>query len=256
MRDIASFPQLSTYRTLAQRIFHEGALVAGTKEIIDVTYTVDPYDPLFRFEERGLRMDYIAAELLWYLHGRRDDASIADRAAIWRRIFEEDGYARSNYGFWLFRKRGMARALQMLRLDPDTRRAVVFLNGNDDVGLDMADQPCTSVIQWMVRGRSLHAFVSMRSQDFIFGLGNDSPLWAFLTLLMARALEVHPAPVRVHVGSLHVYERHFPKLAALQYPTPIDLEWPHALLTPQEAAALIAGRPGFRFEQWLREQAS
>ena len=79
-----------------------------------------------------------------------------------------------------------------------------------------SDFMCTNAVQYLIRGNKLHAIVQMRSNDVIFGYKNDRA-WQFevqnrlLKDINALSDEKYQLGDLIwHVGSLHVYERHFP----------------------------------------------
>jgi len=57
----------------------------------------------------------------------------------------------------------------------------------------------------------------MRSNDLIFGLGNDFPFFSYLQIRLLKELNEDGLKLKlgynIHtVGSLHVYEKHFPMI--------------------------------------------
>ena len=247
--------QLSEYRRLAVALYSDGLEVAGTYELLDVTYHIEPRFPWFAFAERKLDPTFAFKELLWYVNGDPTDDSIGEHATIWKDIFERDEIALSNYGYELFTLGALAKCVRMLKGNVDTRRAVAFISENDHVGLFRADQPCTTSMQFLIRNNTLHTIVSMRSQDLIYGLGNDSIFFSFVAWCMARAIGVYVGPIHMHVGSLHVYERHYEMLEELMNPTPIYMPWEISRLSPGEAMEILRsdGTDG-PFLSWVKEQ--
>ena len=73
----------------------------------------------------------------------------------------------------------------------------------------MSDFMCTNAVQYMIRDNELVAVVQMRSNDVVFGYRNDFAWQNHVVKLLAAALGIEKTKIIWHVGSLHVYERHF-----------------------------------------------
>ena len=247
--------QEGRYRDLSIDMLERGFKHNDTIERLGVRYFIDAKAPWFSFEERKLNVSFTHRELLWYVRGDRGDSSIGEYARIWRYIFDRDGYAASNYGHVLFKEYRLMDAANMLKEDPGTRRAVVYIGDNSGVNLNRADVPCTTSMQFIVRDGFLHSFVNMRSQDLIFGLGNDAVFFSLVHLLVARAVGVVPTGTTMMIGSLHVYERHHDMLGALLNPTSIEIPWRQELLGPAEANQILTQQTtSGKFMTWVKEQ--
>ena len=72
-----------------------------------------------------------------------------------------------------------------------------------------SDFMCTNTVQYMIRDGVLIAVVQMRSNDVVFGYRNDYAWQDHVVKLLATALGIKQTKIIWHVGSLHVYERHF-----------------------------------------------
>jgi thymidylate synthase len=189
-----------------------------TKELINYSYTVRPGAELLVHTERKLNLAYVKRELLWYLTGRRYDTSIVAFAKIWESCIAKDGGINSNYGQYLMGGgHGLDRCVKLLKADRDSRRAVAMILGQHHAHWAGIDQPCTVSLQFLIRPDfydrdELTTIVTMRSQDAIFGLGNDTPAFMLFAKLVAAALNIPVGNLHINVGSLHVYERHFKML--------------------------------------------
>jgi len=93
--------------------------------------------------------------------------------------------------------------ISALRVDPDTRQAVLFVASPLDG--PTSDLPCTLTIQFLVRDGELHAIVSMRSWDLCRGLPYDLMMFSGLLCIMSRCLHYEPGKVIVQAGSAHIY---------------------------------------------------
>lgn len=225
-----------------------------TKELTNFSYTLAPYDRFAAFPSRALNMEYLKTELRWYLRGDLRDLSICEHAKIWKDCVT-DGRLHSNYGHYLFRCGGLEYAVRCLRADPDSRRAVVPIYARAHMFEDNRDVPCTVSISFRIRNGAVHSTAHMRSQDAIFGMGNDVPFFSLVNELVAAMLERPVGSLTVFVESFHVYARHFDKLKAIctETQTPL-MPWP-VISGREEAETLVRGNAtptsDYPFTRWL-----
>ena len=191
-------------------------------ELENYSYELKPYVRFQNFESRKLNVDYIKTEFLWYLKGDRFDSSICDHAKIWKSVINKDGSINSNYGQYIFGKSNQFdTVVNLLKNDKDSRRASIMILNNDHLKSDTNDVPCTYSINFRIRNNKLNMSVHMRSQDAIYGMGNDAPAFSFIHEMMLNALRRY-YPDLEHgnyfhsADSFHVYERHFQMLDKLR----------------------------------------
>lgn len=181
-------------------------------------YVLPPYVRFANFEARKLNISYIKKEFLWYLKGDRFDSSIGQHAKMWQGLVNDDGSLNSNYGQYIFGEQNLFdKALETLTADKDSRRASIMILNNEHLFSNTKDVPCTYALNFRIRENSLHMTVHMRSQDAIFGMGNDAPAFSFIHEMMFHSLkEVYPeleyGEYLHHADSFHIYERHFEML--------------------------------------------
>ena len=99
---------------------------------------------------------------------------------------------------------------------PESRRGVLYIGHAKDLWSVRADDPdvkgempCTECIQFIQRDHQLHACVSMRSWDLVWGLSYDVPMFVSLQMAMAKHLGCHVGKYYHFAGSAHVYDRHW-----------------------------------------------
>ena len=106
--------------------------------------------------------------------------------------------------------------VQTLLDDKDSRRAsAVILNRKHLLSPKTKDYPCTYALNFRIRDNELKMSVHMRSQDAVFGMGNDAPAFSFIQELVYVLLRDGGYP-DLKMGnyhhtcdSFHYYERHF-----------------------------------------------
>ena len=230
-----------------------------TKEILFVQSAItEPFD---WHVERKLNLDYVRREFQWYLNGDDSDLRICEHAKIWRGMVNRDQTLSSNYGWYLFTQKQLEKAVNILKADEMSRRAVMSIyNMPKHTRPGVKDVPCTTSISFFIRGRRLHMGVHMRSNDLVFGLGNDAPCFHWFHcmayLLLKEKYDLLQMGDYVHrADSLHIYERHFQLATRIGTGKgtwkPQDVP---KMQTAKEVRALMAGeRPKTPFGKWLYE---
>lgn len=90
-------------------------------------------------------------------------------------------------------------------------------NHNFFVNSGVCVHNCTINLQFFIRDDCLHMIVNMRSNDAIFGFGNDVPFFSYVHQMLTQELkEFYPSLIDGtyyhNAGSMHVYERHYDML--------------------------------------------
>src|SRR5215467_8286377 len=132
----------------------------------------NPRSRLIGSRARRWSLHYAIGECLWHLAGSTDASVIRYYAPKWRGYIEGPFVTGSCYGRTLFgddfrrRDSRWAMAQELLRHDPETRRAIVMLAPNDPVfAANESDVACASSLQFFLREGQLNAVVYMRSND-------------------------------------------------------------------------------------------
>lgn len=184
-------------------------------ELENFNYVLEPYVRFCNFESRKLNINYIKKEFLWYVKGDKFDTSIGDEAKMWKGLVNKDGSINSNYGQYIFGKqKQFDRCLNELKNDECSRRASIMILSREHLDSETLDFPCTYSMNFRIRKNKLNMTVRMRSQDGIFGMGNDSPCFSFIHEMMFVSLkefypELEYGNYYHSCDSFHVYERHF-----------------------------------------------
>lgn len=260
--------QKNIFQDIYRRIHSEGKTVKSRTdglspkviEVEDFNYELPPYVRFPSFTPRNLKLDYIKEEFKWYLRGDPYDLSICDKATMWGNIVHK-GRLNSNYGLYAFRKGGFWWCVEELCRNRDSRRAYITILDDSHLVKETLDVPCTIAIGFRIRENRLNMSVHMRSQDMVYGFGNDAPAFSFIHEMMYNALLSH-YPDNLELGvyhhiadSAHIYERHFKLLDKL---VDDDVEFTEIVVPridgPKEVEALIGGwyrTANFEFSRWL-----
>jgi len=162
--------------------------------------------------------DYVKRELEWYKSMSLNVNDIpGGPPEIWKMVASTTGRINSNYGWCIYSFENgdqFTKVVDELSVNPDSRRAVMIytrpsMHYQYNTG-GMSDFMCTNVVQYMIRDGQLVAVVQMRSNDVVFGYRNDYAWQKYVADCLTEDLRLTKEPKIVwHVGSLHVYERHF-----------------------------------------------
>lgn len=221
-------------------------------EVEDYSYVLPPYARFANFEARKLKLDYVKKELLWYLKADPFDSSIVDAASIWQELPNQDGTINSHYGAHVFgqnnewnhpavsigqplsKRSQFGYVIGTLLEDKDSRRAsAVILNRSHLLNPKTKDFPCTYALNFRIRDDELKLSVHMRSQDAVFGMGNDAPAFSviqemvFVTLRDLGYPNLKLGSYHHIADSFHYYERHFKMVEAINAGSPFaNIELP------------------------------
>lgn len=187
----------------------------------------NPRDRIPYVEGRNFSLQYMIAELVWYITSNNSTKWISNYSSFWKKITDDGKTANSAYGSRIFVPHDRIASsvdktwtqwefvINELVKDNDSRRAVIQIRSAHDAVLASLDVPCTLTMQFFIRNDKLHMVVSMRSSDLILGLAYDIPAFTMFQEMMAIELsERLERPIQLgnyyHTSnSLHIYERHF-----------------------------------------------
>lgn len=121
--------------------------------------------------------------------------------------------------------------------DPMTRQAVLDFHTIGDLEAKTKDTPCTLSVQFLLRDNKLHAFTTMRSNDFWWGTPYDIVMFTVLQEVVANTLGVQLGAYHHHATSLHIYEHHFQLLEDIHTFMPVEFTIPYNMYDMQITAA-------------------
>lgn len=184
-------------------------------ELENFNYELPPYIRFMNFKSRKYNLDYLKKEFQWYLNGDKFDISITKYAKMWKNLVTDTGEIYSNYGQYIFGKENQFdRVVTTLKEDKTSRRASIIILNSNHLSQDVNDYPCTYSINFRIRDDKLNMSVHMRSQDAIYGMGNDAPCFSLIHEMMYISLkeiykELKYGNYYHTADSFHVYEKHF-----------------------------------------------
>ena len=183
--------------------------------------------------------DYYEREKEWYLSQSLNVNDIpGETPKMWKACATPEGLINSNYGWCIYSEENgkqFENCMQHLLDDPHTREAIMIYNRpsmqQDYNKGGMHDFMCCQNVQYFINEYDenndlLDCIVNFRSNDAVFGFNNDA-LWALNVLqtlveqmrwLYQQKYGKNLTEGRIYwnAGSLHIYERHFKILTALE----------------------------------------
>ncbi|MFE1174282.1 thymidylate synthase [Streptomyces sp. NPDC058773] len=191
----------------------------ATREVLDLSMrlTQPRARLLYAPPARILNPAFAVAETVWHLSGSDDPWIFDYNAQLWQ--YADDGVLRGAYGprmrNWGGEVDQIHRVVEILKDDPDSRRATIQLYdpARDTVG--HKDVPCTLGFRFHLRRGHLHMSTTMRGQDVWIGMPYDLFFFTTLHELVAGWLDADLGETHHHVDSLHIYERDIENAEAL-----------------------------------------
>ena len=158
----------------------------------------------------------IIYELLWFLRGETNVRWLQERGVtIWDEWADADGELGPVYGrqwrSWGRPDGGsvdqMARVVEQLRSDPDSRRIIVSAWNVGELDR-MALAPCHAFFQFYVAEGRLSCQLYQRSCDIFLGVPFNIASYALLTHMIAQQCDLAPGDFIWTGGDCHLYLNH------------------------------------------------
>ena len=209
------------YLDLMQRILDEGV----PREDRTGTGTLSVFGHQMRFRladgfplvtTKKLHLRSIVHELLWFLRGDTNTRYLNEHGVtIWNEWADENGDLGPIYGAQWRAWRGpdgtvvdqMARALEMIRTTPDSRRILVSAWNVAELPR-MALPPCHLLFQFYVADGRLSCQLYQRSADVFLGVPFNIASYSLLTHLVAQVTGLAPGDFVHTLGDAHLYRNH------------------------------------------------
>ena len=159
---------------------------------------------------REISLSYLFGEMVWYFTGRNETSFISKFSKFWANISDDGVTANSAYGYlmkYAFGFDQIEKVIEILKKDPNSRRAKININTprkNVDTTLD---EPCTMFLHFMIRHNKLHCTAVMRSNDIWYGLPYDVAFFTEVQKFIADKLGLAYGEYTHFACSLHMYDR-------------------------------------------------
>lgn len=198
------------FENLYNRILENGILFQGCKTLFNCGFYLEfPLEVTIETPWRKWSPKYAKREWNWYLSGNPNAEEISKHAPIWKNMMDSKGNVNSNYGYQWNRESQLHKTIQLLKDEPNTRRAAVSIYDGKEIKKYKKDTPCTYAIDFTVIDGTLCMTVMMRSNDLWYGFCNDQYCFASLQSYVANELKL-PVGWYYHFAvNMHIYERHF-----------------------------------------------
>ena len=205
----------------------------------------------------------IAVELLWFLRGDSNVRWLQQQGVtIWDEWARADGDLGPVYGVqwrsWPAPDGGhidqVARVVQQLKTDPDSRRIIVSAWNVADLP-KMALAPCHAFFQFYVAEGRLSCQLYQRSADIFLGVPFNIASYALLTHMLAQQCDLEVGDFVWTGGDCHIYDNHVEQVKtqlareARPYPTLVLRRRPPSIFDYEFADFEIQGydpHPGIK----------
>ncbi len=180
---------------------------------------------------KRLHFPSIIYELLWFLRGDTNIAYLNEHGvSIWDEWADENGELGPVYGSqWRSwptpdgeRIDQIARVVESLRRDPDSRRHIVCAWNVADIER-MALPPCHLLFQFYVADGRLSCQLYQRSADLFLGVPFNIASYALLTLMVAQVVGLQPGDFVHTLGDVHLYVNHLDQVETQLAREPLTL---------------------------------
>ena len=165
---------------------------------------------------KRVHLKSVIVELLWFLRGETNVRSLREQGVtIWDEWADQQGELGPVYGKqWRAWQTAdgrsvdqIARVLQQLRNDPDSRRIIVSAWNVGELER-MALAPCHALFQFYVAGGKLSCQVYQRSADIFLGVPFNIASYAVLTHVLAQQADLAVGDLVWTGGDCHLYLNH------------------------------------------------
>ena len=199
------------FQELYKHISTYGEDFANTKAIFNVSFSLlNPSDKVVTTPQRKFNQEYADYEWQWYLKGDRDASEISERAKIWKQMMvPETTEVNSNYGYFWNYNNQLDRAIEDLKTNKETRRAIIVHYDINELDRYQYDTPCNNVLNFYIKDGKLELTVFARSIDLVYGFCNDQYTFAKLMEHVSEQTGYPIGSMHWFITNLHIYPRHY-----------------------------------------------
>ena len=214
-------PVHTQYEDLLRLVLATGTVKAdrtgtGTRSVFGHQMRFDLADGFPLVTTKRVHLKSIVYELLWFLRGDSNVGWLREHGVtIWDEWAAPDGDLGPVYGVqwrsWPTPDGGhidqIARVLETLRADPDSRRMIVSAWNVAEIP-KMALAPCHAFFQFYVADGRLSCQLYQRSADLFLGVPFNIASYALLTHLVAAQAGLEVGEFLWTGGDCHIYDNH------------------------------------------------
>ena len=178
----------------------------NTKALFNQGFTIlNPLDNNIDTDYRKWNPVYANREWDWYLSGNPNAEEISTYAPIWKRMMDDKGNVRSNYGWQWKRNNQLDKVVDKLKENNNTRQAAISIYDGKEIDTYSKDTPCTYAVQFTILNNKLDMSVLMRSNDLWYGFCNDQYCFSKLQELVAERVDLKVGTYFHFAHNLHLY---------------------------------------------------
>ena len=214
-------PLRTPYEDLLRHVLAHGTPKAdrtgtGTRSVFGHQMRFDLREGFPLVTTKRVHLRSIVFELLWFLRGDSNVGWLREHGvSIWDEWAAPDGDLGPVYGVqwrsWPTPDGGhidqVARVLDQLRTDPDSRRIIVSAWNVADLDA-MALAPCHAFFQFYVADGRLSCQLYQRSADLFLGVPFNIASYALLTHMVAQQVGLEVGEFVWTGGDCHIYDNH------------------------------------------------
>ena len=187
-------------------ISNNGIDFDNTKTLFNQGFSIlNPLDNNIDTDYRKWNPVYANREWDWYLSGNPNAEEISTYAPIWKRMMDDKGNVRSNYGWQWKRNNQLDKVIDKLKENNNTRQAAMSIYDGKEIDTYSKDTPCTYAVQFTILNNKLDMSVLMRSNDLWYGFCNDSYCFSKLQELVAERVGLKVGTYFHFAHNLHLY---------------------------------------------------
>ena len=267
--DLNPTPTVPTpYEDFMRHVFEHGVAKSdrtgtGTRSVFGHQMRFDLRAGFPLITTKKVHFKSIAVELLWFLRGDSNVRWLQQQGVtIWDEWARADGDLGPVYGVqwrsWPAPDGGhidqVARVVQQLKTDPDSRRIIVSAWNVADLP-KMALAPCHAFFQFYVAEGRLSCQLYQRSADIFLGVPFNIASYALLTHMLAQQCDLEVGDFVWTGGDCHIYDNHVEQVKtqlareARPYPTLVLRRRPPSIFDYEFADFEIQGydpHPGIK----------
>jgi len=212
---------MRAYLDLVQQILDEGVAKGdrtgtGTRSVFGPQMRFDLTEGFPLVTTKKIHLKSVVAELLWFVAGDTNVKYLRENGvSIWDEWADAEGELGPIYGYqWRSWPAPdgrhidqLARVIEGLKADPDSRRHVVSAWNVADLD-DMALMPCHAFFQFYVAEGRLSCQMYQRSADVFLGVPFNIASYALLTHMVAQVTNLEVGELVLTIGDAHLYLNH------------------------------------------------